>query len=90
VQPWWDPVQAAFLATPIISSIQAKLEAAYAERQTEHWAVRASAAIAKAAEYDADAVWTEHWLPYLATVQARYAKPPRRERRQRRKLKVVA
>jgi glycosyltransferase involved in cell wall biosynthesis len=82
VQPSWDPVQTAYFCTPIISSIVARLEDSYAERGSE--TVRA-AALAKAAEYDADKVFAEGWAPYLAELEARPSKPSRAERRAKRK-----
>lgn len=79
VQPDWDPVQSAFFCTPIISSIVSKLELAYEARGDE--TIRA-AAIAKAAEYDADKVFDEAWVPFIAAQEAKLT-PKRKERRKR-------
>lgn len=88
VQPDWDPVQNAFFATPIISSILAKLEAAYAARAEGRYPELRELSVAKAADYDADKVFTEGWVPLIARLEASLAPPARRERRKARKLKV--
>lgn len=86
VQPDWNPAQGAFFCTPIISSIVARLEDAYAARDDVD--IRAKA-IAKAAEYDADKVFFESWVPYLATLEEKLDQPSRQVRRARRRKKAA-
>lgn len=66
----WDPepdfTMGATWARPDPDAILASLEEAYAERGTPAAIDRSQAAIAKAAEYDADRVYAEHWRPLLA------------------------
>ncbi|HEY6012836.1 MAG TPA: glycosyltransferase, partial [Candidatus Limnocylindrales bacterium] len=64
--PDYDPRQAAFFAKPSVREISLALDDAYAHRGDE--AMRA-AAIAKAAEYDADRVFETYWQPILAGLQ---------------------
>lgn len=88
VQPDWDPVQAAFFCTPIISSIVARLEDAYDARGDE--TIRAKA-LAKAAEYDADKVFAEHWVPFIASLEEKLKEPvPLGRAERRRRAKAVA
>lgn len=83
VQPDVDIAQGAFFCTPIISSIQAKLELAYEARGDTD--IR-QAAIAKAAEYDAATIFEEGWVPLIASLEEKLtAKPNRKERRKRKK-----
>lgn len=62
-QPWWDPMQMAWFATPQVPSIVEALEAAYQRGRG-----RSEKARAKALEYDADRVFAENWRPYLAQI----------------------
>jgi glycosyltransferase involved in cell wall biosynthesis len=79
-QPWFDHFQASWLATPLVASIHAQLEAAYAARGDA--ALRAHA-VEFAQQYDADRVYAEHWRPVLADLE-RLAQPPADTRQQRR------
>lgn len=86
VQPDWDPVQSAFFATPIISSIQARLEDAYAARgDAQVWQALRGASVARGAEYDADKIFVEGWVPYIASLEERQHPPNRQERRRRKR-----
>lgn len=89
VQPDWDHNQGAFFATPLIAGIFDALEQAYGEHGTEAAATRSAAAIARAAEYEADKVFAECWVPILAEMEAELAPTstivPRRQKRRRRK-----
>ncbi len=91
VQPWWDVVQSSFLATPIISSIISRLEDAYEARGDQ--AIRQKA-LDKAAEYDADKVFEEAWVPFIASLEAKLAEPekpkPLGRSERRRRAKAVA
>jgi len=87
VQPDFDVGQGGFFCTPIISSILARLEDAYAARQdAERWADLRAKAIAKAAEYDADKVFDEYWRPYIVRTEDR---PTRQQRRATRRKKAA-
>lgn len=55
------------LATPIIGSIVEALEQAYESRGSADLKAKA---LAKAQEYDADTVFAEKWVPYLAQLEA--------------------
>lgn len=68
-QPWWDQAQRSFFAMPSIPSIRDALEAAYEERGTQAAEVRSTAAIARAGEYEADAVFETYWRPLLAEME---------------------
>jgi len=81
VQPYWDPAQSAFFGMPIINSILEALESAYAARGDPELK---EAAIRKAADYDADSIFETLWLPYLASLEEKLAKPNREHRRKRR------
>jgi hypothetical protein len=85
-QPWWDFTQGATLALPFIASIKRRLDEAY-ERKGD--ADLAAAAIAKAAEYDADKVYAENWRPILAKLEEQL-KPPKVTRQQRRAKRRAA
>lgn len=79
--PAWD--RGTIMATPSVPGIVAALEAAYAERGTDRAAERSAAAVAKAAEYDADRVYAERWRPLLARIEAEAVAPPPRKRMSR-------
>jgi len=85
-QPEDDPLQGAFFYKPNIGSIVECLEQAYEARGSEELKAKA---IAKAAEYDADKVFAEHWLPYLAKLED-LIKPKVLTRQQRRKARKAA
>lgn len=63
----WDAPHDAFWFTPFVESIVARLEDAYQARGDSDIRARA---IAKAAEYDADRVYAEHWRPLLPVLEA--------------------
>jgi glycosyltransferase involved in cell wall biosynthesis len=69
----WDHNQGSFFYTPYIPAILEALEEAYAER-----GARSDAAIVKASEYDADAVYAEMWRPWLANMEQPQKKQKRR------------
>lgn len=62
--PWWDGNQQAWVFNPIIDDIAVALETAF-DRKASGRRRGKQAALAKAAEYDIDRVFTEHWLPAL-------------------------
>lgn len=76
VDPDWDPRQAADFAKPRLGAIIGCLNEAYDRRGDE--SLR-TAALARAAEYRADAVFDTHWKPILEAM----GQPalPRRDRR---------
>jgi glycosyltransferase involved in cell wall biosynthesis len=79
VDPDWDPRQGADFGKPRLPAIIATLNDAYAARGDQ--GLR-DAAYAKGAEYDADAVFAEHWKPILdGMAVADQPVPLRRERR---------
>lgn len=81
--PEWDYGQDSLLARPRVESIIESLEAAYvASRSPETVEHMRDAAVAKAAEYDADKVYDEGWRPWLAKGQEPI--PLNREQRRRR------
>lgn len=59
-QPWWDPMQDSWFATPLVGGIVDALEQAYA-RGGGH----SQAAVDWSKEYSADSVFTNNWLPLL-------------------------
>jgi D-inositol-3-phosphate glycosyltransferase len=59
-QPLWDPMQRSWWLTPNVPMIVNALEEMYARGRG-----RSEAAIAHAANYDADKVWRECWRPGL-------------------------
>lgn len=63
-QPEPNYTMGSFLATPSIPQVAKALDESYRERGT-----RREAVIAKAAEYDADRVYAEHWRPLLAQLE---------------------
>ena len=67
--PLWDYFQMAMQASPSIPAIVDALEKSYATKQdpAADAALRA-AAVAKAAEYDADRVYADYWRPWLDKV----------------------
>jgi len=84
VQPLYDAPQNAAFGLPIISGIVEALDAAYEARGDPELR---EAAIAKAAEYDADTVFQAAWVPYLADLEAKLRPPSREERRAARRAK---
>jgi glycosyltransferase involved in cell wall biosynthesis len=74
----WDYGQQSTLARPDLSGVVAALEEAYA---TKGDAELRTAALAKAAEYDADKVFDEYWRPYLADWEQRIHPPLNRQQR---------
>jgi glycosyltransferase involved in cell wall biosynthesis len=65
VQPQWNPTQLEWFCTPMVHSIVEALEAAY-----ERGSGRVSQeAVTFAAQYDADKVFDERWVPLLDSVQ---------------------
>ena len=88
VDPDLDLYHAAFFGKPIIADIHGALEDAYARRGDPEMR---EAAIAKAAEYDADRVFETYWRPILADMEAALlVRPNRATRRAKRKAKVAA
>jgi len=88
VDPDFDLRHASFFGKPIIADINGALADAYAHRGDPD--IKA-AAIAKAAEYDADRVFDAYWRPILADMErALTEKPNRAQRRAARKAKVAA
>jgi glycosyltransferase involved in cell wall biosynthesis len=77
-QPYWDATMSAFFATPIIGDIITKLEESYEAKGDA--GIRA-ACLAKAAEYDADAIFESHWKPVLGEMEALLT--PNRETRRK-------
>lgn len=84
-QPYWDEAQASFFIDPFVHSIIARLKDAYAARGDQ--AVRARA-IAFAAQYDSDLVFSRYWLPFLAELEASLEPQVRPNRAQRRAKKA--
>lgn len=76
-QPDYDAFQGSFWAVPWIGSIVSALDAAYAEKGTQAAQDRRSAAMAHAAQYDADRVYDEHWRPFLAGIESELRRPAR-------------
>lgn len=62
-QPEWDPMQKSWFFTPMVGSIVDALNGAYLAPRGA-----CQDAIAFAAEYDADKVYTEHWAPLLKQI----------------------
>lgn len=59
-QPWWNPMQKAWMHTPFVDSILAALQSAYARPRE-----RSQQAIDFAAQYDADRVFDAFWRPVI-------------------------
>lgn len=87
VDPDWDPRMAADFGKPRLPGIIVSLDEAYDRRGDE--AMR-TAALARAAEYDADRVFAEHWTPILDRLAAPPVIPNRAERRAQRQAKARA
>jgi glycosyltransferase involved in cell wall biosynthesis len=66
-QRQYDPPHRSFYQVAFIDGIVDALETAYAELE-EGWDALSSTAIEFAAGYDADVVWEQYWLPFLATI----------------------
>jgi glycosyltransferase involved in cell wall biosynthesis len=86
--PDWDPRQGADYGKPMIGQIIASLELAYNSWRNGRWQERRDAAIARASEYRADAVFEEHWKPILEEMAD--ALPIPMNRAQRRALRQKA
>ncbi len=71
--PWYNPGSASWWKRPSISDILARLKEAYAERGNQQ---RADECIANAAQYDADKVLHEHWVPTLEKLSKPREVPP--------------
>lgn len=86
VQPFHDHLQGAFFGMPIIGSIIECLEQSYAARGSVELHDKA---VAKAQEYDADRVFAESWVPYIARLEdlskPKAARKVRREMARKRK-----
>lgn len=67
-QPEWDPAQRASYVVPFIADVVAKLELAYALDPDERQAM-AERCRQFAANYDADRVFEECWLPFLKSFE---------------------
>ena len=65
-QPYWDAPHAAFFQTPLIGQIRKALETAYERRGDPELRQQA---MDKAAEYDSDVVFEQHWKPLLAKLE---------------------
>lgn len=59
-QPWWDCMQTSWMVVPAVPAILSALEQAYARGRE-----RSQVAIDFAAQYDADVVFKDYWLPAL-------------------------
>lgn len=68
-EPWWDTSQAAWMVAPHIVEIVDRLEAAHAAKESGEIVEMSKAAIAKAAEYEADLCFEKYWLPILARLE---------------------
>lgn len=82
VDPDWDPRQGADFAKPRIPAIIRALDEAYTLRGD---AILRDAALAKAEQYRADAVFDTYWRPILAEMESALVRPNRAQRRQKRK-----
>lgn len=71
--PWWHHSATAFAFMPYIPSIVAALEMAYDDRDN---AERRQAATEFAQGYDADLVFSEHWLPIIEKLSQPREVPP--------------
>lgn len=71
-QEEWDPAQHASYLCPSISDIIEKLEVAYAARGDAELSLNA---VDFASSYDADAVFENHWKPFLATLEPATVEP---------------
>lgn len=89
-QPDWNPKHGIWFARPDVIQIGLALEDAYAHRGDQEMR---TAAIAKAADYDADLVFDRYWRPYLAGIGTADAKVQaageKRDRRARRNLQLA-
>lgn len=85
VDPDWDPRMTADFGKPRLPAIIACLGEAYDRRGDE--ALR-TAALARAAEYDADVVFDRDWRPILAAAPP--VKPNREQRRAERRARAAA
>lgn len=81
-QPFWDVTQGSWLALPLIPDIVGRLKEAREAKGDE--GLR-TLALAKAAEYEADAVYAEYWKPILEALAAKLDPPTRQQRRAKRR-----
>jgi glycosyltransferase involved in cell wall biosynthesis len=58
-QPFWDEAQKSFFQIPLIGSIMAALEKAYANRG------ESARSIEFAKDFDVETVWDNYWIPFL-------------------------
>jgi glycosyltransferase involved in cell wall biosynthesis len=86
---WDDPKQEAFFMAPDVGEIVVALEAAYHARGDDELRTQA---VEFAAQYDADRVLQDHWLPALDQLWAPKEVQPLRplNREMRRKMKVAS
>lgn len=77
VQPELDFKHMAYYGIPMVGDIVAALEEAYDKRGDE---TLRNLALAKGAEYDADAVFERYWVPVLAEMEAQLAEEPPKPR----------
>lgn len=69
-QPEWDAAQHASFVCPLISDVYDKLELAYQTLNTEGKAEELGRqAVSFAAQYDADKLFDEYWVPFLRTLE---------------------
>lgn len=85
-QPYYDLTQGADYAIPLIDSIVANLEAAYAARGDQ--ALR-DKAIAFAADYDADLVYDRDWRPVMRSLEQMVTPAPATRQQRRAKARKV-
>jgi hypothetical protein len=84
-QPDWNPKHGSWFARPDIGQIQVALEDAYRHKGD---ADMKAAAVAKAAEYDADLIFDTYWRPYVARLEESIAKvKAAKDKRERRNSK---
>lgn len=81
-QHYYDHTQGAHFASPLIAHIFKALREAYERKGDEELRTQA---LAKAAEYEADKVFAEHWRPILGRLEEMLKPVPRAQRRKNRK-----
>lgn len=91
-QPDWDAAHGAFFFTPYIGGILTRLEDAYTARGDT---TLREQAVAFAAQYDSNLVFSTYWLPFLADLEATLepqvaVRPNRAERRRAKKARRAA
>ena len=85
-QPWWDFTQVSWLALPNVAAIADRLQKAY---EAKGDATLREQAIAKAAEYEADAVFDKYWRPILADLADQLKPTATRQQRRAKRRKVA-